>query len=78
MSIDYWKLNDATCKEHFPLSFTDQMLERIVGHDYYYFLDGYSGYNQIYIVQEDQEKTTFIAHIGHLLIRGCHLSYAMH
>mgnify|MGYP003750717567 CR=1 FL=1 len=35
------------------------MLERVAGHQYYYFLDGYSGYNQIEIAPEDQEKTTF-------------------
>ena len=43
--IDYRKLNNATRKDHFPLPFIDQMLERIAGRDYYYFLDGYSGYN---------------------------------
>ena len=35
------------------------MLERLAGHEYYSFLDGYSGYNQIPITPEDQEKTTF-------------------
>ena len=47
--INYRKLNNATRKDHFPLPFIDQMLERIAGHAYYYFLDRYSGYNQIYI-----------------------------
>ena len=42
----YRKLNTATRKNHFPLPFIDQMLERLAGHAYYYFLDGYSGYNQ--------------------------------
>ena len=57
--IDYQKLNVATHKDHFPLPFIDQMLERLAGHKYYYFLDGYSGYNQILIAVEDQEMTTF-------------------
>ena len=35
------------------------MLDRLVGHLHYCFLDGYSGYNQISIALEDQEKTTF-------------------
>ena len=52
--IDYHKLNDATRKDHFPLPFIDQMLERLAGHEYYCFLDGYSGYNQIAIASEDQ------------------------
>ena len=40
--IDYRKLNAATHKDYFSLSFIDQMLERLAGHGYYYFLDGYS------------------------------------
>ena len=40
--IHYSKLNAATRKDHFPLSFIDQMLERLDGHECYYFLDGYS------------------------------------
>ena len=40
------------------------MLERLVGHAYYYFLDGYSSYNQILIAPEDQEKTTFTCPFG--------------
>ena len=57
--IDYRKLNSAIKKYYFPLPFIDKMLERIAGHAFYYFLDGYSGYNQIAIALEDQEKTTF-------------------
>ena len=51
--IDYQKLNKATRKDHFPLPFLDQMLDRLAGHEYYCFLDGYSGYNQIAIALED-------------------------
>ncbi|GKB78490.1 reverse transcriptase domain-containing protein [Tanacetum coccineum] len=57
--IDYRKLNNATRKDHFPLPFIDQMLERLAGHEYYCFLDGFSGYFQIPIAPKDQEKTTF-------------------
>ncbi|GJV07083.1 reverse transcriptase domain-containing protein [Tanacetum coccineum] len=57
--IDYRKLNDATRKDHFPLPFIDQMLERLCGNEYYCFLDGFSGFFQILIAPEDQEKTTF-------------------
>ncbi|GJY63247.1 reverse transcriptase domain-containing protein [Tanacetum coccineum] len=57
--IDYQKLNDATRKDHFPLPFMDQMLERLAGNEYYCFLDGFSGYFQIPIDPQDQEKTTF-------------------
>nr|GEW09574.1 reverse transcriptase domain-containing protein [Tanacetum cinerariifolium] len=57
--IDYQKLNEATRKNHFPLPFMDQMLERLAGNEYYCFLDGFSGYFQIPIDPKDQEKTTF-------------------
>jgi len=53
--MDYRKLNIATRKDHFPLSFIDQVLERHVGHANYCFLDGYLGYNQIAIAPNDQE-----------------------
>ncbi|XP_021808095.1 uncharacterized protein LOC110751878, partial [Prunus avium] len=57
--IDYRKLNTFNRKDHFPSPFIDQMLERLSDHAYYCFLDGFSGYNQIPIAPEDQEKTTF-------------------
>jgi len=43
--IDYQKLNATTRKDYFPLPFIDQMLERLARHEYYHFLDRYSGYN---------------------------------
>ena len=64
MCIDYRRLNQATRKDHFPLPFMDQMLERIAGQTYYCFLDGYSGYNQILVNPEDQEKTAFTCPFG--------------
>nr|GEX56874.1 DNA-directed DNA polymerase [Tanacetum cinerariifolium] len=57
--IDYRKLNEATRKDHFPLPFMDQMLKSLAGNQYYYFLDGFSGYFQILIDLKDQEKNTF-------------------
>lgn len=62
--IDYRKLNASTRKDHFPLPFIDQILERVAGHKFYCFLDGYSGYNQIEVALEDQEKTTFTCPFG--------------
>ena len=62
--IDYRKLNTANRKDHFPLPFIDQMLDRLAGHHHFCFLDGYSGYNQIAIAPEDQEKTTFTCPYG--------------
>ena len=51
--IDYRKLNKATRKDHFSLPFIHQMLDRLAGHSHYFFLDGYSRYNQILINLED-------------------------
>ncbi|GJY44958.1 reverse transcriptase domain-containing protein [Tanacetum coccineum] len=62
--IDYRKLNDATRKDHFPLPFMDQMLERLTGNESYCFLDGFSSYFQILIDPKDQEKTTFTCPYG--------------
>nr|GFA65704.1 reverse transcriptase domain-containing protein [Tanacetum cinerariifolium]GFA65723.1 reverse transcriptase domain-containing protein [Tanacetum cinerariifolium] len=55
---------EATRKDHFPLPFMDQMLERLAGNEYYLFLDGFSGYFQIPIDPQDQEKTTFTCPYG--------------
>nr|GEU45150.1 reverse transcriptase domain-containing protein [Tanacetum cinerariifolium] len=62
--IDYRKLNDVTRKDHFPLPFMDQMLERLVENEFNCFLDGFSGYFQIPIDLQDQEKTTFTCPYG--------------
>ncbi|KAL6335141.1 hypothetical protein AAG906_027201 [Vitis piasezkii] len=62
--IDYRRLNSMTRKDHFPLPFMDQVLERVSGHPFYCFLDGYSGYFQIEIDLEDQEKITFTCPFG--------------
>ena len=62
--INYRRLNAVTRKDQFPLAFIDQLLERISGHPFYCFLDGYYGYFQIEIAVEDQEKTTFTCSFG--------------
>ncbi|XP_019057368.1 PREDICTED: LOW QUALITY PROTEIN: uncharacterized protein LOC109116428 [Tarenaya hassleriana] len=64
MCIDYRKLNANTRKDHFPLPFIDQMLERLALHSYLCFLDGYSGFFLIPIHPSDQEKTTFTCPYG--------------
>ena len=67
--IYYRKLNAGIRKDHFPLPFVDQMLERVVGHEFYCFLNGYLRYNQIEITLEDQEKTTFTYPFGTFAFR---------
>lgn len=58
------KPNKTTGKDHFPLLLIDQMLDKLVGHKYYCFSNGYSWYNQIAIMLEDQENTIFICLYG--------------
>lgn len=57
--IDYRRLNQSTRKDQFPLPFMGQMIERLSGQEFYCFLDGYSGYNQITVNSKDHEKTIF-------------------
>ena len=64
MVIDFRKLNKATKKDDCPLPFIDQILERLSKHTHFCFLDGYSGFSQIAVSKEDQEKTTFTFPFG--------------
>ena len=57
--VDFRELNKATLKDYFPLPFIDQVLDTLLGKHYFFFLDRYSGYNQILIASKDQDKTTF-------------------
>ncbi|KAL6338363.1 hypothetical protein AAG906_018734 [Vitis piasezkii] len=68
--IDYRRLNVVTRKDHFSLPFIDQVYERISGHHFYCFLDGYSRYFQIEIDVEDHENTTFTCPFGTYAYRG--------
>jgi len=57
--VDYRELSKATKKDHFRFPFIDQVLDGLAGKKFFSFLDGFSGYNQIQIRPEDQDKTTF-------------------
>ena len=75
MCIDYRKLNKATRKDHFPLPFIDEMLERLANHSFFCFLDGYSGYHQIPMIKA---KPLLHAHMELMLTVECLLGYVMH
>jgi hypothetical protein len=64
MCIDYRKLNKATKKDYFLLPFIDEMLEHLVNHSFFYFLDVFLGYHKIPIHPDDQSKTTFTCPYG--------------
>ena len=62
--VDYKPLNAATKRDHFPLPFQDEILNEVAGHERYTVCDGYLGYFQIRIAEEDQRKTTFVTPWG--------------
>ncbi|GKA51695.1 hypothetical protein Tco_0744891 [Tanacetum coccineum] len=62
--IDYRKLKDATRKDHFPLPFIDQMLERLCGNEYYYFLDGFWNSSKLPSLGRINEKNPFTCPYG--------------
>ena len=61
--VDFRCLNVVTIKDPFPISFRDTILEEVAGHEMY-SMDGFSGYNQISIAEEDKLKTTFVVEDG--------------
>jgi hypothetical protein len=64
MCVNYTDLNKHCPKDPFGLPRIDQVIDSTAGYDLLYFLDCYSGYHQIAIKEEDQEKTTFITPFG--------------
>nr|XP_016480829.1 PREDICTED: RNA-directed DNA polymerase homolog [Nicotiana tabacum] len=64
MCVDFTDLNKAFPKDSFSLTHIDQLIDATARHELLSFLDAYSGYNQILMAEEDQEKTTFITHQG--------------
>ncbi|MCO5561498.1 hypothetical protein L7F22_015119 [Adiantum nelumboides] len=68
--VDLKKVNAATRRDHYPLPYSEHVLERVAGKEAYSFLDGYSGYNQITIALENQAKTAFITEFGEQLMNN--------
>ena len=64
MCVDFTDLNKTCTKDSFPLSRIDQLMDSTVGHKLLTFVDAFSGYNQIKMTKEDQEKTAFITSQG--------------
>ena len=62
--VDYRSLNYACVHDPFPTPFTDEVLEQVVRKESYVFIDGFSRYHQVKIVEEDKRKTTFITEWG--------------
>ena len=64
LCIDFTDLNKACPKDPFPLLRIDQIVDSTSGCDLLSFLDAYSGYHQIFMSKEDEEKTAFITPCG--------------
>ena len=64
LCIDFTNLNKACPKDPFPLPRIDQIVDSTSGCDLLSFLDAYSGYHQIFMSKEDEEKTSFITPCG--------------
>jgi hypothetical protein len=64
MSVDFTDLNKACPKDSFPLSRIDQLVDSTAGHEVLSFMDAFSGYNQIRMVEADQEKMSFTTDRG--------------
>jgi hypothetical protein len=60
MCIDYTDLNKHCSKDPFPLPCIDQVVDSTAGSVLLYFLDYYSGYHQIDLNPDDEDKTAFI------------------
>jgi hypothetical protein len=62
--VDLRKLNDSSIHDPFPTPFTDEVLDNVGGQEVSSFTDGFSGYHQIRIHEEDRYKTTFAIEWG--------------
>ena len=62
--IDFTDLNKACPKDSFPLPQIDMLVDATAGHELLSFMDAYSGYNQILMHPDDQEKTSFVTERG--------------
>jgi hypothetical protein len=77
MCTDYCKLNKATKKDHFPLPFINEMLERLANHAYFFFLDEYSGSCKFPFTRMINTRRHSLALMEHLHIEGCPSVYEM-
>ena len=64
MCVDFMELNKACPKDSFPLPKINQLVDSTAGHKLLTFMDAFSGYNQIKMAEEDQEKIAFITSQG--------------
>eukprot|EP00253_Pinus_taeda_P030356 PITA_30356 len=59
LCVDFRNLNKCSKKDNYPLPKMEHLLQKVSGARVMSFLDSFSGYNQVVVHPEDQEKTTF-------------------
>ncbi|XP_041015028.1 uncharacterized protein LOC121257847 [Juglans microcarpa x Juglans regia] len=64
MCANFIDLNKACPKDSFPLPCINLIVDSTTGHPFLSFMDAYSGYNQIRINLDDEEKTSFVTDRG--------------
>jgi len=62
--VDFKNLNRCSKKDNYPLPKMEHILQRVTGSVTMSLIDGFSGYNQIYILPEDRKKKTFTTRWG--------------
>jgi hypothetical protein len=59
LCVYFKNLNRASEKDNYPIPPMEKLLETVSGSDIFSLLDGFSGYNQVLVPEEDYLKTTF-------------------
>ena len=59
LCVDFRNLNHASDKDNYPVPPMEQLLQMVSGSELFSLLDGFSGYNQVLVAEEDRLKTTF-------------------
>jgi hypothetical protein len=62
--VDYQALNNNTVKDNFPIQVVEELLDELHGASFFTKLDLHSGYHQVWMHLDNNNKTTFHAHEG--------------
>jgi hypothetical protein len=68
LCVDFRNLNRSSLKDNYPLPKMDHVLEKVVGDNKISMIDGFSGYNQIVVHEDDREKTCVYHSMGNLYV----------